>query len=380
MSLVETMARRASRAEIMVRELLVAADIDIDGSAPHDIRVHDERFFERALRAGSLGLGESYMDGWWDSNALDETLHRIIEARLDERVRQSPRAVALVLAARLRNLQSPLRAFEVGQRHYDIGNDLYRAMLDSRMAYSCAYWNGVDTLDAAQEAKLDLVCRKVGLRPGMTLLDLGCGWGSLARFAAERHGVRVVGYTVSREQLELGRELCAGLPVELRLEDYRQATGTYDAVVSIGFMEHVGSKNYAAYMDVVDRCLAPDGVALVHTIAGNISRSACDPWFHRYIFPNGQIPSIAQLGKAMEGRFALEDVHNVGPHYDRTLMAWHRNIEAAWPHLPFDERFRRMWRYYLMTSAAAFRCRYLHVYQIVMTRIGTPQPGFCRQL
>jgi cyclopropane-fatty-acyl-phospholipid synthase len=250
-------------------------------------------------------------------------------------------------------------------------------MLDRRMVYTCGYWEeGVTSLDEAQEAKLDLVCRKIGLRAGMRVLELGCGWGSFARFAAERYGAEVTGYTVSKEQVELGRRRCAGLPVELRLEDYRRARGTYDAVVSIGIMEHVGPRNHRTYMKVVDRCLAEGGTAFIHTIGGNTSKGFISPWFHEYIFPNAALPSLAQLARAMEGRFLPEDVHNLGPHYDPTLMAWYRNFVAAWPALAdrYGDRFFRMWSFYLLACAGGFRARHTQLYQLVLTRPGTRQP------
>jgi cyclopropane-fatty-acyl-phospholipid synthase len=363
------------------RELLARADIIVGGDRPWDIQVHDESLFVRVFRDGTLGFGESYMDGLWDAEALDQTMDRLLRARIDEVVRESWVMLAHVVRARLVNLQRVTRAFEVGEKHYDIGNDLYERMLDKRLVYTCGYFQDVDDddLDGAQEAKLDLVCRKIGLEPGMRVLELGCGWGSFARFAAEKYGAEVEGYTVSREQAELARERCAGLPVKIHLEDYRAAKGVYDRVISIGIMEHIGAKNYRTYMEVADRCLAEDGIAFVHTIAGNRSRKAFDPWFHKYIFPNAQLPSMSQLGAAMEGIFVLEDLHNIGEHYDKTLMAWHRRFEAAWPELAsrYDERFHRMWRYYLLSCAGGFRARFIQLYQIVMTRLGTKQPP-CR--
>ena len=369
-----------SNPEGFVRELLEKAGIEVNGSAPHDIVVHDRRFYARVARDGALGLGESYIDGWWDSPAIDQMITRIHLARLPDRIRKNWKYMAAVLKARLLNLQSRKRAFQIGEHHYDVGNDLYKAMLDKRMAYTCAYWKDAKTLDEAQEAKLDLVCRKLGLREGMRVLELGCGWGSFAKYAAEKYGVSVTGYTVSKEQVALGRELCAGLPVDLRLEDYRNANGTYDRVLSIGIMEHVGFKNYRTYMQVVDRCLAPDGVSLIHTIGSSTSEPASDPWTQKYIFPNGHLPSIAHLATAMEGLFVFEDLHTFGPYYDPTLMAWHRNFTNAWPELrsQYDDRFFRIWTYYLLMSAAAFRARYIHLFQIVMTRPFTPQPD-CRK-
>ena len=281
------------------------------------------------------------------------------------------------LRAKLFNRQSVNRAFEVGEKHYDLGNDLYKAMLDKRLCYSCAYWKDAKTLDQAQEAKLELVCKKMNVKPGMRILDIGSGWGSFAKYAAEKHGAHVVGLTVSREQLAFGRELCKGLPVEFRLQDYRDIDEPFDAILSIGMMEHVGYKNYHTYMQVIDRCLKEDGIAFLHTIGANQSIAVGEPFSDKYIFPNGMLPSITQLSKAMEGIFVIEDLHNLGPHYDPTLMAWHANFEKAWPDLreKYGERFHRMWRYYLLSSAGAFRSRNQQLWQIVFTRIGTAQPA-----
>ncbi len=319
------------------------------------------------------------MDGWWDCQAIDQFIDHVLRADLRTEVENNLRLVFQVARAKLTNRQSRQRAYEVGEQHYDLGNDLYRAMLDKRLNYTCAYWRDADNLDDAQEAKLELVCRKIGAHPGMRILELGCGWGSFAKYAAEKHGCQVLGVTISKEQVALGNELCEGLPVELRLQDYREVTGEYDAVISIGVMEHVGYKNYHTYMDVVERTLKPGGVAFIHTIGGNHSITTGDPWTDKYIFPNGMLPSITQLGKAMEDRFVMEDWHNFGPYYDQTLMAWHANFNAAWPELKekYGKRFRRMWNYYLLSSAGGFRSRSTQLWQIVMTRPGTPQPD-CR--
>lgn len=366
----------SQNAEHIVRKLLSTAEIDINGKNPWDIQVHDNRFYERVIRDAALGLGESYMDGWWDCDSIDRMIHRILRADFEYQAQGSWRIKLYYLRSKLFNLQKQTRAFQVGQRHYDIGNDLYTAMLDKRLNYTCGYWKRADNLDDAQEAKLDLVCRKINVQPGMTILELGCGWGSFAKYAAEKYGATVLGVTVSKGQAELGMQLCKGLPVELRLQDYRDVSGTYDAVISIGIMEHVGYRNYRTYMETVDRCLKNDGVAFIHTIGGNKSVTATNPWTGKYIFPNGMLPSIAQLGSAMEALFVMEDWHNFGPDYDKTLMAWYQNFENSWNELKhnYDERFRRMWRYYLLSSAGGFRARSTQLWQIVMTKPGTKQP------
>jgi cyclopropane-fatty-acyl-phospholipid synthase len=361
------------------QELIAAGDIQINGARPWDIQIHDDRFYQRFWAGGSLALGESYMEGWWSCGQLDEFFHRVLMAGVEEKIRKSPKLWAGVIGAKLQNPQSVDGALQVVEQHYNLDNELYKGMLDKRMVYTCAYWQDAHTLEEAQEKKLELVCKKIGLESGMKVLDLGCGWGSFAKFAAEKYGAHVVGVNLSKEQLALGQELCRELPVELRLQDYREVKGRFDRVVSIGIMEHVGPKNYRDYMEVVDRCLTPDGIAFIHTIGNNRTFLNTDPWFEKYIFPNGSIPSLAQLSRAMEGRFVMEDLHNIGPHYDRTLMAWNDRFQDAWPRLKarYSDTFKRMWEYYLLASAGAFRARNLQVWQIVMTRVGTKQPQ-CR--
>jgi len=371
--------RGQSSSERLVRRLLQQAEITIGGVAPHDIIVHDKRVYARVIRDGSLGLGEAYVEGWWDSPALDETLTRILWARLANQAGSSWSEQASALMARIINLQSRRRAPRVAERHYDLGNDLYRAMLDRRLVYTCGYWKEAKDLDRAQEAKLDLICRKLGLEAGMRLLDLGCGFGGLAKYAAQKYRARVTGLTLSNQQLELGRELCAGLPVELRLQDYREVSGTYDRVVSVGILEHVGPRNYRNYMKVVDRCLAPGGISLFHTIVNPRRQRVGDQWINRYVFPNSSLPSVTQLARSMEGLFLFDDLHSFGEDYDLTLMAWYGNFIRAWPQLraSYSERFRRIWTYYLLMCAAAFRARQAQLVQVVISRADTRHPD-CR--
>lgn len=362
-----------ARFEQRISGLLAKADVRIGGTRPWDMQVHDPRLYARLLGQGSLGLGESYMDGWWDAESVDGLIHRLFEARLDEHVHYAGE-VWDALRARLLNLQSPDRSGEVGRRHYDLGNDLYRAMLGKRLVYSCAYWRQAQELDQAQEAKLDLVCRKLQLKPGMRVLDIGCGWGEALKFAAERYGVSGVGVTISREQAEFAQELCAGLPIEIRLQDYRELDQPFDAAFSLGMFEHVGVKNYRSYFEVARRCLPDDGLFLLHTIGTNRSVHRTDPWIARYIFPNSMLPSAAQITQAVEGLFVLEDWHNFGTDYDRTLQAWRENVERAWPSLDgrYDERFRRMWRFYLSASMATFRSRRTQLWQVMLSPRGLP--------
>ena len=344
----------------------------VDGPNPWDPQVSNERLWARLLGEGTRGLGESYMDGWWDAEDLDGFLFRLTSSHIQDAFPKDLAAMWSVAKGRLLNLQR-LRATEVGEKHYDIGNDLYSAMLDRRMIYSCGYWKDADDLDAAQEAKLDLICRKVGLAPGMHILDIGSGWGGFLQFAAERYGVSGVGVTISKEQAALANERTAGLPVETRLLEYQALDGQFDRIISIGMFEHVGYKNYRAYFEKAASLLRPDGLMLLHTIGGHRSTTHGDPWSEKYIFPNGMLPSIAQIGKAIEGLFVMEDWHNFGADYDRTLTAWRDRFDAAWPSLrgeKYDERFRRMWRYYLSTFAAVFRARNISLWQVVLSPRG----------
>src|SRR5690606_36060878 len=213
-------------------------------------------------------------------------------------------------------------------------------------------------LAEAQRAKLDLICRKLDQQPGMRVLDIGCGWGSLMGFAAEHYGVQCIGVTISKEQAAWARERYAGLPLELRLQDYRELDaasldGPVDRLVSVGMFEHVGRKNHRAYMEVAERRLADDGLFLLHTIGKNRRDSVPDRWIDKHIFPNGDLPSVGQVGDAIDGLFVAEDLHNFGADYDHTLMAWHANFEAAWPRFAEElgETFHRKWRYYLLSCA-----------------------------
>lgn len=337
-------------------------------------KIHDPRFYEKVLRHGALGLGESYVDGWWDAERVDELIHHVTKADLESTIKPSLRQICHISKYFLFNRQSKSRATEVGKKHYDIGNELFMKMLDKRMIYSCAYWKNASNLDEAQEAKLELICQKLHLKPGMKILDIGCGWGGFAKYAAEKYQAQVVGITISQEQLALAKIRCQGLPITLRFQDYRDVNESFDRIVSVGQMEHVGSKNYRTYMKTVYRCLKNDGIFLLHTIGGNKTTKAVDPWIDKYIFPNGQIPSAEQIAQAANGLFILEDWHNFGPDYDKTLMAWYHHFVQNWDELKaeYDERFYRMWSYYLLACAGAFRARILHLWQIVFVKEGIP--------
>ncbi len=355
--------------ERTIGEALGRAGVAIDGPSPWDMRVKDARVFDRVAAEGALGLGESYMEGWWDCERLDTFSARVLAERLDETLPSGSelsfwRSLALRVNAARRT-----GAWEVGRRHYDLGNYLFMRMLDRRMIYSCAYWRDARDLDAAQEAKLDLVCRKLQLSRGDSLLDLGCGWGGLAAYAARRYGVSVTGVTVSREQAKYAQEIGQGLPLAIEAMDYRFVAGRYDRVVSIGMIEHVGPQHLREFFETASRALSPDGVFVLQSICNPLStEGTSDAWMERYIFPRSVTPSLSQITATAEGLFLIEDAQEIGSHYDPTLMAWNENFQRAWPELAahYGERFKRMWEYYLLMSAGNFRAGRSQVFQFVL--------------
>lgn len=361
-----------SVAKKVLTKFAAKADIQFNGERDWDIQVHDERFYSRVFKGGSLALGESYMDGWWDVKELDQFAEKITQNNIHAGLIKNP-LVHKALSV-FTNLQSKARAFEVGERHYDIGNNLYKKMLDKRMIYTCALWDGVDNLDDAQEQKLDLICKKIGLKEGDHVLDIGCGFGGFAKYAAEQYGAKVTGITVSKEQKKIAEEVTKGLLVEIILTDYRDFEGEFDHVVSIEMFEAVGVKNFRAFMEKAHSFLKDDGLFLLQTIGSNTSHVAGDKWIDKYIFPNGVLPSLKQIGSSIEHLFITEDVYNFGADYDPTLVAWFKNFDSSWGELKeeYGERFYRMWKYYLLMCAGAFRSRNLQDWQFVFSKNGTP--------
>lgn len=357
------------------QSLLEPAGIRLNGTEPYDIQVNNQAMFKLVRRQGTLGLGNSYMDGWWDCASLDVLTCRLLTEGLNRYAGIFLPQLLAIVKANLVNLQSVGRAFEVGKWHYDLDDDLFQAMLGKSMAYSSSYRGGsAKTLDEAQYAKYDLICRKLHLAPGVRVLEIGCGWGGFARYAAERYGARVVGLTVSVNQAAYARTYCQGLPVEILLQDYRSYAGQVDAIVSVGMFEHVGVKNYPTFFTTARRCLGRDGLFLLHTIGSLRSAIAGEPWMQTHIFPNGKLPSLRQIASATEDRFVLEDLHNFGVDYDFTLMAWWKNfqeyVQTDGRGKKIDQRFQRMWQYYLLTCAGAFRARHLQLWQMVLSPRG----------
>jgi len=361
-----------------ITELLRSGDIQIDGSRPWDLTVENDRLYARIAKDGLTGLGESYVDGWWDCEALDQMFDRCLRADLPAKLRFSRPVLMRYAREKIFNFQNKPGAWRNGKAHYNMGNTLFEKTLDRRLAYSCAFWEGAKNLDEAQENKLELICQKLGLKPGMRVLDIGSGWGSFVGYAAERHGCEMVGITVSDQQAQFTRERYEGLPIEIRLQDYRDMNEQFDRVVSIGMFEHVGPKNYKTYMRVVERCLKDDGLCLLHFFATqrpwpNLLDSEM-LWITKYIFPGLVVPSLGQVGAAIDGRFVTEDLHNFGADYDRTLMEWFINFDRNWADLKgdYDEEFYRLWKYYLLKCAGGFRSRKYQLWQLVFSKHGVP--------
>ncbi len=355
----------------LVEKLLENTDIELNGGKPWDPQIKNKQFYKRVLRDGSLGLGETYMDDWWEVEELDVFITKILNIDLERKVK-SWKVLPYVLAAKIFNYGKKSKAYEVGEVHYDKGNDLYRAMLDNWMVYTSGYWREADNLEQAQKDKLDLVCRKIGLEEGDKILDIGCGWGSFAEFAAEKYSVEVVGITVSEEQQKLAEERCEDLPVEIRLQDYRDLDEKFDHIVSLGMFEHVGYKNYRTYMEVVTKCLKDNGLFLLDVIGNVRTVYRIDPWIDKYIFPNSMLPSVKQIGAAIDDLLIMEDWHNFGVDYDKTLMAWYEKFTDHWGDLQknYSDRFYRMWEFYLLSCAATFRSRKNQQWQIVLSKDG----------
>ena len=362
----------SKQSQELAEELLSLAGITINGDKDFDIQISDDRLYDRVFREGTLGFGESYMDGWWTVKNLDEFFYSIFTANLDKEIKKNWSVLLLAITSRLFNRQSKKRSLVVGEKHYDTGNDLFTRMLGGTMAYSCGYWEQADNLQDAQKAKFDLICRKLGLKKGMHILDIGCGWGTFLKYASENYGVSGIGVTISKEQAKFAQNICKGLPIEIRLQDYRELDEKFDRIISIGMMEHVGHKNYKTYLNTASNCLKDDGMFLLHTIGSNKSEKATDPWIEKYIFPNSHLPSIKQIAENLEGNFVMEDWHNFGVDYDKTLMTWYENFDKYWPELKgnYDERFYRMWEFYLLSCAGLFRARRIQLWQIVLSKKG----------
>ncbi|WP_028387732.1 cyclopropane fatty acyl phospholipid synthase [Legionella fairfieldensis] len=365
-------------AQNYVQRALSKAEVTLNGSKDHDIQLIDNRAIKRILLDGSLGLGETYMEGWWDCKRLDKLSYQLCTAALEKDVKFNFFHLLYKLSAKLFNQQSKKLSKEVAEKHYDLDNHLFALMLGETMAYSCGYWKNTQELNTAQRAKYELICKKLQLTSQDTLLDIGCGWGGLAAYAAEHYGCRVVGISIAEQQIAYAKEHHSHLPAQFFTADYRDSSlynpqqKQFTKLVSVGAFEHIGPKNYRTFFKLMEQQLTDNGLFLLHTIGSNETVTSSDRWINKYIFPHGILPSMKQLSGALERSFIIEDWHNIGIHYDNTLLAWNKNFEAHWDTIKsrFDERFYRMWRYYLLMCAGMFRSRTAQVWQLVMSKSG----------
>ncbi|OGI62442.1 cyclopropane-fatty-acyl-phospholipid synthase [Candidatus Nomurabacteria bacterium RIFCSPHIGHO2_01_FULL_40_12] len=367
----------AMNSKELIRKLLNSADVKINGDRPWDIQVYNDKLYDRIISKGTLGIGESYMDGWWDCKELDAMLYRVLHFSDKSIFYKNLTYLFHFLKLKFLNLQNKTKATEVAKTHYDLGNDLYMSFLDPYNQYSCGYFKNTDDLKIAQEKKLDLICKKLQLKSTDRVLDIGCGWGGFAKYAALHYGCHVTGITLSKEQVSYAKKFTEGLPVNIELLDYRDISQNFDKIVSVGMFEHVGYKNYRKMLEIVGQHLNKDGLFLLHTIGKNKSIETVDPWIEKYIFPNGILPSAKRITSSFEGLFVLEDWHNFGQYYDPTLITWYKNFDKSWPSLKqkYGDRFYRMFRYYLLSCAAGFRARELQLWQIVLSPRGV-QGGY----
>ena len=356
--------------ELKGTELFRKADIRVNGSRPWDIQVHNKKFFSRLLKDGSIALGESYVDGWWDCKQIDQFVYRLLKNNILSKLHMSFINKAYNLRVKLLNLQSKKKAKKNVSFHYNLGNDLFEATLGKYMSYSCAYWKNAKNLDQAQKNKMDLICKKLKLKKGMNVLDIGYGWGGFAKFAADKYRVKVVGLTLSQDQYLYALTYCRDSNVEIRVEDYRDHKGQYDRVVCIEMMEHVGPKNHRDFMECVHNNLKKDGLFLLQSISTSVSAKRNDPWIDKYIFP-GTVPlSAKQITTASEGLFYIADWHDFTEDYHKTMLEWHKNFKKNWKDINqnYDEQFYRLWEFYLLCCPATALAKTYHLWQVVFAR------------
>lgn len=365
----------------IVTDTFSRAGVRINGNNPWDIRVNNDRFFSKALR-GSLGFGESYMDGDWDTDELDALFRRIMRMKLTRSPLVILNRVWNEIRARITNIQSRSGSRAIAEAHYDLDHRLYQEFLGPYNQYTCCFFNQAKTLEAAEIEKLEMLCDKLGLTAEDKVLDIGCGWGGFAKYAAETRGCSVTGVSISKEQIAYARDYTAGLPVKIIEADYRDLPDMFggqhfDKVLICGMLEHVGYKNYRTIFSIIHELLKDDGRFLLHTIGNNKTTAVVDPWIEKYIFRNSMAPSMEQLTMAFQGLLVAQDWENYGLYYAPTLAAWQQNFEDRWDAIsaiesarPFDERFRRMFNYYFLSCKAAFETENLYLWHIVLTKHG----------
>jgi len=342
------------------------------------LTIHDDAFFRRIATRGKLGVGESYTAGEWDSDDLVGLLELLLRNAASASERHAGWRRLLEARPRLNRRNGMLRARRNIAYHYDLGNDLFRLMLDETMTYSCAVFDGIDEpLADAQRRKYRRICEQLHLTAEDRVLEIGCGWGGFAHFAATEYGCSVTGLTISGEQAALARERTSGLDVRICEEDYRRHEGSYTKIASIEMLEAIGEKQFGTYFETIDRLLEPSGIACVQTILipdDRWERYRKSPdWIERYVFPGCLIPSLTALTGAMTASSSLmvHEVDEIGSHYAETLRRWRASFLAQIDEvraLGYDRRFERTWDFYLAFCEAAFRTRALRDVQLTLTR------------
>ena len=357
--------------------LFAKADIKINGNRDWDIQVHDERFYSRLLFHGSIALGEAYVDGWWDCKDVEQFIYRVLHYRLvNSKTYELQHFGASFLKntrfiwKKLINPQSIRRAAKDVRYHYNLGNDLFAATLDETMTYTCGYFKDTNDLKQAQIDKMKLVCQKLNLQKGMRVLDIGCGWGSLAKYMADNYEVTVVGLTLSEEQKTFADNQCTNSDVTIELCDYRNHNGKYDRIVSIEMIEHVGAKNLKSFMQKADKNLNEDGLMLLQFDGKSESINWNYSWIEKYVFPGTVTPSMQQIAKSSENLFFLVDWHDFTKDYHLTMNCWHENFLKNWDNIKdnYDERFFRLWKFYLTCAPATALVNTQHLWQIVLQK------------
>jgi len=373
------------RFEVGGREIVVGRGVGDDGQEPDvTVRVANPRVFNRILAAGSLGLGESFMAGDFEvaGGALAKLLEILLRNRLDKKIKERPWTAVRVALLRLADVLRG-KAHNV-QRHYDQGDDLFEAFLDSTLTYSCGYAaDAGDDLETLQRNKLERICRKLRLRPGDRLLDIGCGFGGLVVHAAKHHGVVATGVTLSRRHCARGQAVAAreGLSDRVRIEyaDFNEVTPEYDRVVSVGMMEHVPRREYDRYFAKIAEVLTRDGLGLVHTIGANAVHNEHDPFIQKYIFPASNQPRLSEIAVGLERHgLAILDVENMIRHYGFTAACWLERFRAHRGSLDperYDEAFQRMWEFFLSGTVAAARASDAALFQVLFAKdYAAPMP------
>jgi len=354
-----------------VEQVFEGAGVRCNGSRLFDPQILDDRFYTACATRGTLGFGESYVANWWACDDLEELAYRLTVSRINQVGRFAPLLAMSYLVSLLRNNQTLERSRRVADRHYNIGNDLFFSFLGRYRNYSCALFEGTESLDAAQKAKMERICELLELSERDHLLDVGGGWGHLARHAALQHGCTVTSINIADEQITYAREMCAGLPVDVRKCDYRQLTGRYTKAAVVAMFTHVGSKNHRTFFECIHRCL-PEGSRLVmETVGSSHSNVTLEPWTERHIFPGGVVPSLRQIDHAASGLFVRGYTREFGSHYVLTLRAWYDNLMAAWPELStrYSESTLRTFEYFFLTVAGTFRAGRLKHWHLVMSKV-----------